>query len=593
MRKHLVNVSPWLLGAACALLALIIGVFALTNYKREKVLMQEALLRQADVVVRIVNSSMRKSIFDALRNGDSSPDFIFSLQRAVEQAQEQDGVDSVFVVDDKGKIYAGSSIIKFEDTLKKDDKRFIKRLFQDKETQFLSRRKHLKNIENDVFQFSLIINLETLKKQNQFKRPQRMMMNHHNRRGNNRSDQLSKKLEEILGDRSLAILINLDLDRFGTGIQKQKQQLIVLSIILLLVGSGGWLSLLTLQGLRGSQTRLAQLSAFNERLVSTIPIGIIGVGQDKQIKTINDKAVEIINISKNSVLFCDYREVLPELVNQIRSSLTDNINIEIRKSNNQVIQLLAADIQNENNEDDGFVILLQDLTDQRTLEQELQKSVRLASLGKVAAGVAHELRNPLSSIKGLGKLLQTRFEIDSQDRQTADVLVAEIDRLNRSIGELLDYAKPQEIELSKINLKESIEKAVQLVQFDAESLGINIDVLENKEDVFVKGNSDKLNQVFLNLLLNSVQAIHHENGLISIEYDRVDNNVIVTVTDNGLGVDSSILDKVFDPYFTTKNEGTGLGLSMCSKIIEEHGGEIKISSDKGQGCSISIELQLG
>lgn len=592
MKKHLVNVSPWLLGAACALLALIIGVFAVTNYKREKVLMEEALLRQADVVVRIVNSSMRKSLFDALRGRNENPDFSFSLQRAVEQAQEQDGVDSVLVVDDNGKIYAGSANYQFDSNVIENDRKFVKRLFEAGGPQIISRTKHLKDVEGNVFQFALLIDTETLKNQSQIKRPQRMMMEHHNRRNNSRIEQLSKKLEEILGGKSLVLLVNLDIDRFGQGMQKQKQQLIVLSIILLLVGSGGWLSLLTLQGLRGSQSRLAQLSAFNDRLVSTIPIGIIGVGKDNRVKTINDKANEIINLSQKSVLAEDYRLVLSDLKNQIETSLENNTKIEIKESNNKVIQLLAADIRNKDNEDDGFVILLQDLTEQRNLEEELQRSARLASLGKVAAGVAHELRNPLSSIKGLGKLLQTRFESDSQDRQTADVLVAEIDRLNRSIGELLDYAKPQEIELERVNLHDCIKKAVQLVQYDAESLGIQIDVLNSEKDVFVKANSDKLNQVFLNLLLNSIQAIDHENGTISISYDENNSVATVTVLDNGIGLDSSIVDKVFDPYFTTKSEGTGLGLSMCSKIIEEHGGEIRISSEQDQGCSVSIELQL-
>lgn len=592
MKKHLVNVSPWLLGAACALLALIIGVFAVTNYKREKVLMEEALLRQADVVVRIVNSSMRKSLFDALRGRNENPDFSFSLQRAVEQAQEQDGVDSVLVVDDNGKIYAGSANYQFDSNVIENDRKFVKRLFEAGGPQIISRTKHLKDVEGNVFQFALLIDTETLKNQSQIKRPQRMMMEHHNRRNNSRIEQLSKKLEEILGGKSLVLLVNLDIDRFGQGMQKQKQQLIVLSIILLLVGSGGWLSLLTLQGLRGSQSRLAQLSAFNDRLVSTIPIGIIGVGKDNRVKTINDKANEIINLSQKSVLAEDYRLVLSDLKNQIETSLENNTKIEIKESNNKVIQLLAADIRNKDNEDDGFVILLQDLTEQRNLEEELQRSARLASLGKVAAGVAHELRNPLSSIKGLGKLLQTRFESDSQDRQTADVLVAEIDRLNRSIGELLDYAKPQEIELERVNLHDCIKKAVQLVQYDAESLGIQIDVLNSEKDIFVKANSDKLNQVFLNLLLNSIQAIDHENGTISISYDENNSVATVTVLDNGIGLESSIVDKVFDPYFTTKSEGTGLGLSMCSKIIEEHGGEIRISSEQDQGCSVSIELQL-
>jgi two-component system sensor histidine kinase HydH len=221
----------------------------------------------------------------------------------------------------------------------------------------------------------------------------------------------------------------------------------------------------------------------------------------------------------------------------------------------------------------------------------LQRNERLAALGKMAAGVAHELRNPLSSIKGLAVLLKAKFSIPSNEAETADILVKEVERLNRSIGELLDYAKPAQLKRDAAFIQEIIRKTVSLVQVDAESYNIDIQLETDNDIPQILVDKDKMNQVFLNLFLNAIQAMEHGGDLVvRAEKDR--QTIIITIRDNGVGIEPENLSRVFDPYYTTKNDGTGLGLAMTSKIIEEHGGKIELSSVYGEFTEVRVILPL-
>jgi len=235
------------------------------------------------------------------------------------------------------------------------------------------------------------------------------------------------------------------------------------------------------------------------------------------------------------------------------------------------------------------MLLIQDLSQVKSLEEELRRSERMAALGKMAAGVAHELRNPLSSIKGLAILLKSRFQEKSTDQETADILVQEVERLNRSISELLDYTRPQKLIKVDVHPEEVVRKAVSLIRMDAESMGVGIEIHIEGDVPVIQADQDKLNQVFLNLFLNSIQAMEHGGGL-DIQVASEGGNVTFTVKDNGCGVNKEDLPRIFDPYFTTKPEGTGLGLAMSVKIIEEHGGTITFQSEPDKGATVVVIL---
>jgi two-component system sensor histidine kinase HydH len=236
------------------------------------------------------------------------------------------------------------------------------------------------------------------------------------------------------------------------------------------------------------------------------------------------------------------------------------------------------------------MLLIQDLSNVRDLENQLQRAERDAAVGKMAAGVAHELRNPLSSIKGLALLLKSKFNLDDESaQQTADLLVDEVERLNRSISELLDYARPAKLERSPLIIDDLLSRAVMLVRSDAEAG--NVGVIEDYRcgTSTVNGDEDKLTQVVLNLCLNSIQAMK-DGGTLSLSSSLLDEWVSIEIRDTGSGISAEIRQRIFEPYFTTKEDGTGLGLAMSAKIIEDHRGQMEVFSGSGKGTTVTVRL---
>lgn len=594
MKKHLANFSPLVFVAACALLTAIIGIFAVTNYQREKNLMQTALLQKADTVKRIIYGSFRKSLRDTLSYKVTGVNILDHLQRATEQAKEQQGVISVLVVREDGQIIAGALDREIGSKIAISDYDFIKNVFRTSgDGEIFRYKKNSHNVE-DRFQTVMVFNPIRAQNSNMM-RPRHIMPQRHQEKDidDEGPDHYSSLLKVNFDGGKTVLIVELGLDSFNLALTQQRGQIVVLSIVLLLVGVGGWLSLLTLQGFKGTQLKLSQLTVLTDHLISSLPIGLICVDSQGQIQLANQAAIGYLPISQ-AIVGSPLKDILDKrwqlMINRSRTSgLPVEISSLSKDTTSKIFLVTVVDAKNVEGTVDGYIVLIQDLTAQKNMEEELQRNVRLASLGKMAAGVAHELRNPLSSIKGLGTLLRSKFDKNSDEWQTAQVLVDEVERLNRSISELLDYAKPKEESHDTVNLKESIEKATSLISFDLKEIAADIHITFPKEDIFVQGNFDRLNQVFLNLLLNSLQAIS-QNGTIEVGCRLDGKRAVITIADDGCGVAPDILPHIFDPYFTTKNAGTGLGLAISSKIIEEHGGDLLFESTVGKGSIVTVRM---
>ncbi len=606
MKPRLVNVSPWILAAACSLLAVIITVFAVSNYRREKQLMTEVLLQKGVTIIRFVNAGPRTRFRTSGENFAAMElQWTEQVQQILDHAAEQPDIHMAMMVDNKGRIVACSDRSHAGQTIGEETAAFFRSLAAENAGNVAFRIGQEARGNDNVFQaiaYYAPLGLPTppgglppmLDQTGRGNGPMRdhMMQMQHGLR-------LWREMAQKMQDARYVLLVELEISQHTAAVKRQLLQIVILSIVLLLVGIGGWLSLLTLQGYRGTQVRLGRMRAFNDLLVSSLPLGLVATDSEGRIRLCNRTAEDILASSETQMSGRVPGDVLPppladlmaKSVEQPDSPRRQEVVLEGKHDRPRSLLLAALAVMDGERRHVGTMLLIQDVSEVKLLEEELKRNERLAALGEMAAGVAHELRNPLSSIKGLAVLLKSRFSEGAADRETADILVREVERLNRSISELLDYARPNRLEKDSVSLHDVLQKAITLIRVDAEAAGITIATDFCGDHDLVFADRDKLSQVFLNLFLNAIQAMH---GGGSLKVSTVAGQGILTcqVEDSGCGIEAAMLPKVFDPYVTTKSGGTGLGLAMSVKIVEEHGGRIDISSSPGLGTQVVVTLPV-
>jgi two-component system sensor histidine kinase HydH len=256
----------------------------------------------------------------------------------------------------------------------------------------------------------------------------------------------------------------------------------------------------------------------------------------------------------------------------------------------------ATPILEEDDQCQGAVIVLRDLREIKQLEEKVRRSEKLAAIGKLAAGVAHEIRNPLSSIRGFAQFLAQGLKDSPREQKYAQTMVSEVDRINRVVTDLLTFARPTRAEAVPADVTELVEHCVRLVQVDADSR--NITLRRNITDLSkVRLDTNQLTQALLNLLLNAMQAVE-SGGTIEIgaALKPSDDRLLLWVEDNGAGIQPDKFEKIFDPFYTTRAKGTGLGLAIVHKIVENHQGEIGVESPpagKRKGSRFTLFLPAG
>ncbi len=225
----------------------------------------------------------------------------------------------------------------------------------------------------------------------------------------------------------------------------------------------------------------------------------------------------------------------------------------------------------------------------RKLEEQMQRTDRLVALGEIAAGVAHEIRNPLTSIKGFVQLIESEMEEDDPQRKYTGIVISETDRLNKIVHELLYYARPSDTLRTDVDINRILIDSLQLVSINAAPRDITITTALSETLPGIKGDPEQLKQVFLNILMNAVQALEGR-GHIAVSARKEDDGVQVVVEDDGKGIIPEHLNRIFDPFFTSRSDGTGLGLAVVQKIVALHHGEIRAENVSSGGARFIISL---
>ncbi len=241
----------------------------------------------------------------------------------------------------------------------------------------------------------------------------------------------------------------------------------------------------------------------------------------------------------------------------------------------------------------GYVVTVQDETEAQEAKLEARLRERLASVGELAAGMAHEIRNPLTSIRGFMQLLKQRLitaEMEAEIRY-ADYVLEEIDRANHVITNFLTLAKPQDEVWLQVDINELLTKMLQLVENQAVLRGVRLTWQFAPNLALIRGKAEALVQVFLNIVTNALQATS-KGGSIHILTRQIGDHVLVSVQDSGVGMSPAVQKRIFNPFYSTKEGGTGLGLALCRQIIHEHQGEIEVTSTIGVGSCFTVCLPI-
>lgn len=586
---------------ACMLLLVLLSFFAVSNYQREKDLVLQGVAQRGLTLLRFVNSSLRSSIQEEIRaTGGNEFSWENHIEAAAVQALEHPGVDYLIIVDSAAKILSAAGDVRDNDILSIEQFLSDARGVSSRSMEWKSRVVTLDNGDQKIQILSPYLPPNMMGRHMSNKSWMRGMGGGRSFWRDHRSQlALVQQTFEKLKNAQPYYVIQLDFDQFSSPLNRQILQIFILGLVILFVGVGGMLSFVTLKGLRGSQKRLSKMEAFSDILVSSLPIGLIATDDRGKIQICNDSAQEYLGISFQGVIGSSAEaSLMPEvacmLAGKVSTERLQNSN-EVNFTSNSIgskdLSLASHMVLDSENDFAGEVLLIRDLTQIKSLEKELRTKERLAALGKMAAGVAHELRNPLSSIKGLALLLKSKIQETDTENETADLLVKEVERLNRSIGELLDYAKPANVERVDVYIGDIIQKTISLIELDAKAYGVHI-VLNVAQGVgTLPIDEDKIKQLLLNLFLNSLQAMP-TGGILSVDVDQHKGFITIDIEDSGEGISTEDLNKVFNPYFTTKNDGTGLGLSMSRKIVEEHDGKMEISSKEGQSTHVSVWLPI-
>ncbi len=223
------------------------------------------------------------------------------------------------------------------------------------------------------------------------------------------------------------------------------------------------------------------------------------------------------------------------------------------------------------------------------IEEQLRRSEKLSTLGEMAAVLAHEIRNPLGSIRGTAEILRDDYRPGDPKHEFIEIQIKETERLNHVVEDFLRMARQHPLELQDCSIREELETIVTLVSKDAQDRGVTLLLEACPEPVIIRGDGEKLRQAFLNIVINALQATP-SGGSVIITCLQTENGYEVRFIDNGSGIEHDVLSKIFEPFFTTKPDGTGLGLAVCRKIIEGHGGNLSVTSETGKGTIVLITL---
>ena len=372
----------------------------------------------------------------------------------------------------------------------------------------------------------------------------------------------------------------------------------MMAAMLILLGSGSLFFVVVIQNFYLVQRTLNQMRSYIYYVVESMANGLISLDPKGVVTTINQAAQELAGISEAEARSFEIDRLLPEHAAEIRDVLENNhtiLNKEIiyQHSDGSAIpvNLSATQVKDEGGAKLGAVVLLNDMREMVELQNRAKRAEHLASIGRMAATVAHEIRNPLSSIRGFAQFFANLFEEKTEERTYALAMMEESNRLNRVVSELLDYARPLELNTEQTSIETLFLDIVRRIELEKAASCVEIVQEIQPETPEVQLDQDRILQVLLNLTRNGIDAMPNGGKLtLAAVWLAEQKSVQIEVQDTGQGIPQANLLRLFEPFFTTKTRGAGLGLAVVRKIVDAHDGEVEVRSEEGVGTQVILTL---
>lgn len=365
--------------------------------------------------------------------------------------------------------------------------------------------------------------------------------------------------------------------------------------------SGNLSEQINFMGVQLKQTArsLEILQDLNKLIVENIGTGLLTVDGDGRVLTANRAAEGILDNLK--LIGHDINVIFPDL--KLGSNVVwihgkgeeiRRIDVEFlnRSRERLQIEVIISQLRDEASRARGYVVLFQDRTEVRRLEAAMRQKEKLAAVGQLAAGIAHEIRNPLASLSGSVQLMSSQPEkYSAEDLKLMKIITREIDRLNDLITEFLEYVRPEEAPTQMVDVNKILREVLEIVRFNQQMTKDVEQELSFKAMCQIRGRPEKLKQAFLNIVINAYQAMGSTKAprFVLETFDQQDR-VVVSIRDNGSGMDEATRERIFEPFYTTKPKGTGLGLAVTHKILERHDAQVQVKSEVGAGTTFVIDF---
>ncbi len=381
---------------------------------------------------------------------------------------------------------------------------------------------------------------------------------------------------------------------FTKGYEKTRLQdmyhTIFMLVMLLLLFFAGLYFLFLYQRMRVTHATLLNTQLYAKDVLESIPDALITLDKEGLLISCNRNAEQLLERSSSELIGKKFLEIFPacpqEMLTAQKIIVEKDVELPLKDGNLLPVKMGSAQLLDHQGKKIGRVLVMRDVGEIRSMEQQLENSRRLAALGSMAAGIAHEVRNPLGTLRGLAHFFGSEEGASDACKKYSKFMISEVDRLNLLVTELLQFGAPRELKHDKIEVKTLVEKVVALLEKDFKEQGIRF-VHRCDEDTDLYGDPDLLLQALLNLLKNSIQATP-SGGEISLDIGKNGESSRIAVSDSGVGMTEETRRKMFDPFYTTKKKGTGLGLAVSHRIVERHHGHFEIQSVVDAGTTITM-----